>query len=66
MMSDEEVQGKFKVHLQNWLSDEFNNFVDELDGRAVARQDQSGPRFVRYFNLVPPARQMHHPMPPSG
>ena len=60
MMSDEEVQGKFKVHLQNCLSDEFNNFVDELDGRAVASQDQTGARFVRYFGTPSKANAPPH------
>ena len=35
MMSDEEVvDGKFKVHRQEWRSEEFNDLMEELDGRV--------------------------------
>ena len=61
MMSDEEeVEGKFKVHRQNWRSDEFNNFMDELDARALASQDQTRPRFARYFGTPSKANAPPH------
>ena len=50
MMSDEEeIDGKFKVHRQEWRSVEFNTFMDDLDARAIANQGKTRPRFLRYF-----------------
>ena len=33
---EEKMEGKFKVHHQQWLSDYFNDFMDALDAHASA------------------------------
>jgi len=49
MMSDEEeIEGKFKVHRPEWHSDDFNDFMDALDARALAAQGKARPRIARY------------------
>ena len=49
MMSDEEVvDGRFKVHRQEWRSDEFNDFMEELDDRASVTNPKPRPRLSRF------------------
>lgn len=60
LMSDEEsAEGQFKVHRQEWRSDEFNEWMEELDARASATQGKSRPRITRYYGtpskVQPPA-----------
>ena len=51
MMSDEEdCEGKFKIHRQEWRSSEFNSFMNILDDRAA--KASSHPRKER-FNGTP-------------
>ena len=48
MMSDEEdSEGRFKIHRQEWRSSEFNSFMDSLDNRAA--KATSHPRKERYY-----------------
>lgn len=50
MMSDEEVvDGKFKVHRQKWCSEEFNDFMEELDDRASVSSSKPRPRLSRFY-----------------
>ncbi len=47
MMSDEdEENGKFKVCRQEWRSDDFNSFIEELDRRADSSNNKR-PRYER-------------------
>ena len=49
MMSDEEeADGKFKVHRQEWRSEEFNEFMETLDNRAASSSSQKRPRMERF------------------
>ena len=64
MMSDEEeTDGRFKVRRQKWRSAEFNDFMDELDDRAIASQGKPRPRITRYYGtpckVAPPADVSH-------
>ena len=49
MMSDEEDVGNntFRVHRQEWRSQEMNDFLDELDQRAESAMKSSHPRKSR-------------------
>ena len=48
MMSDEEdSEGRFKIHRQEWRTSEFNFFMDNLDNRAA--KASSHPRKERYY-----------------
>ena len=48
MMSDEEdMEGKFKIHRQEWRSNEFNVLMDSLDKRAA--KASSHPRKERFY-----------------
>ena len=50
MMSDEEVMdGKFKDHHQEWRSEEFNDFMEELDGRVSMSNSKPRPRLSRFY-----------------
>ena len=50
MMSDEEdIDGQFKVHHQEWRSEEFNHFMEDLDDRASAGNSKLRPRVLRYY-----------------
>ena len=52
MMSDEEdIDGKFKVHRQDWQSDEFNDFMEELDACASTSNSKLHPRISRYYGM---------------
>lgn len=50
MMSDEEdIDGQFKVHRQEWRSEEFNDLMEELDDRASVGNSKLRPRVSRYY-----------------
>ncbi len=46
MMSDEEVNGEFKIHRQGWRSSDFNGFLESLDARATWANSKR-PRYDR-------------------
>ena len=50
MMSDEEViDGKFKVHHQEWCSEEVNDFMEQLDDRALVSNSKPRPGLSRFY-----------------
>ena len=50
MMSNaEETDGRFNVRRQEWRYAEFNDFMDELDDRAIANQGKPRLRITRYY-----------------
>ena len=51
MSNEEETDGRFKVHRQEWRSAEFNDFMDELDDHAIASQGKPRPRITRYYGI---------------
>ena len=48
MLEEEEVDGKFKVCRQEWRSDTFNDFMEQLDERA-SNSSCKRPRCEQYL-----------------
>ena len=61
MMSDEDVGGKFKVHRQEWRSEEFNVFMKKLDDRASVGNSKPRPRLLRFHGT--PQKMQPPPLP---